>query len=624
MIKQLDSDTINKIAAGEVIHRSSNALKEMLENSLDALSTSISIRIRDGGLGMLQIKDNGSGIYPEDLELLCKRFATSKITSYEDLTHLNTFGFRGEALSSISQVSKVTVSSKRIELGLGYKANYSAGSLVGVPEMCSIDKGTVITVEDMFYNLPNRLKSFRNTQTEAQKCHNITSKYAIHFPENNIQFTNNAGLDFNTANLTSKIDIIQQVFKYSKAKEQLVDLPSRSTDGISYSGIVSNSQFNMRKKHLILFINNRYVKSSELLKHIQGVYSTYSPSTNNFFVYLSLTVPPHLIDVNIHPTKREVKFTYSERVFVDIVSNIEHTFQNTLTFKTYHIKSLKPSNNLMNSAPKTQIRESSDNTRLEWFASDRLIAADKTPEENLSSIQELRQEIEVGELQTVMDDFVYIGAVNKDNVLLQHKTKLYLILAPLIIQQLIYQHVLEKFSTFGVFVIPDSDLDIRELFEHALSCEFSGYNPLAHPSKEQLIQNYCNQILDKQDLLNDYFSISFEDYKLKSLPVILQGLVQPDINNLSQFLLRLACDINWDEEKPCLDGIARLIGWFYSRVPDEWCLEGTPRSYTDHYQNSIFPYLKGRLLCDGREISEGKDFIKLVSTESLYRIFERC
>lgn len=629
MIKQLDSETINKIAAGEVIHRPSNALKEMLENSLDAASTSISIRIREGGLAMIQIKDNGNGIYPQDFELLCKRFATSKISSYQDLTDLHTFGFRGEALSSISQVSKVTVSSKRCELGVGYKANFNLGSLLAAPEMCSIDKGTIITVEDLFYNLPNRLKSFRNTQVEALKCHSVVAKYAIHFHEANIQFMNGAGLDFNTANLRSKIEIIQQVFKYTKAKEQLVDLPSSTLEGITYSGIVSNSQFNMRKKQLILFINNRLVKSSELTKHIQGVYSTYSPTTNNFFVYLSLKVPSNLIDVNIHPTKREVKFIYAERVFIDIVSNIEHTFQHTLTFKTYQIKTLAPNNtsnvsNAIYQTPKSQVRETSDNTKLEWFTADRIVSVERKPEENLSSIQELKQEIEVSELQRVMDDFVYVGAVNKDNILVQHKTQLYLMLAPMLLQQLIYQYILEKFSTFSAFQILNSDLDIRELLDTALNCEYSGYNPIAHPPRDQLITQYTTSILERQDLLTEYFSISFQDFNLITLPVILDGLVQPDINNLSQFLLRLACDINWEEEKPCLDGISRLLAWFYSRVPDEWSIEGPPRSYTDHYKNSIFPYLKGRLLCDAREISEGKDFIKLVSTESLYRIFERC
>jgi DNA mismatch repair protein MLH1 len=628
MIKQLDSETINKIAAGEVIHRPSNALKEMLENSIDASSTSISISIREGGLAMMRIKDNGKGIYPQDFELLCKRFATSKISSYEDLTDLHTFGFRGEALSSISQVSKVTVSSKRCELGMGYKASFNLGSLVAAPEACSIDKGTIITVDDLFYNLQTRLKSFR-TQAEALKCHDVVGKYAIHFNEANIQFMNGAGLDFNTANLRSKIEIIQQVFRYTKAKDQLVDLPSTTLEGITYSGIVSNSQFNMRKKKLILFINNRLVKSSELTKQIQGVYSTYSPTTNNFFVYLSLKVPANLIDVNIHPTKREVKFIYSERVFIDIVSNIEHTFQNTLTFKTYQIKTLAPSNissigNSNYQAPKSQVRETSDNTRLEWFTADRIVPVERKPEENLSSIQELKEEIEVSELQRVMDDFVYVGAVNKDNILVQHKTQLYLMLAPMLLQQLIYQYILEKFSTFSVFQIPNSDLDIRELLDTALRCEFSGYNPIAHPPRDELISRYSTQILERQELLTEYFSISFQDFNLITLPVILDGLVQPDINNLSEFLLRLACDINWGEEKACLDGISRLVAWFYSRVPDEWSMEGPPRGYTEHYKNSIFPYLKGRLLCDAREISEGKDFIKLVSTESLYRIFERC
>jgi DNA mismatch repair protein MLH1 len=180
-IKPLSKDVIDKIAAGEVIQRPVNAIKELLENSLDAGATSVNISVLDGGLKILQINDNGHGIGKEDLEIVCHRHTTSKLTSYEDLRSIGTFGFRGEALASVSQVAHVTIQTKTEDQDMGYEVEYtSKGDMKpNFPRVCARSKGTTITAKDMFYNFPQR----RNSMTgiaEYRRIVDVIQKYALH------------------------------------------------------------------------------------------------------------------------------------------------------------------------------------------------------------------------------------------------------------------------------------------------------------------------------------------------------------------------------------------------------------------------------------------------------------
>ncbi len=195
-ILKLDENVVNRIAAGEVVQRPAAAIKEMVENSLDAGSTSITVTIKGGGLQLLQIQDNGHGISKEDLPIVCQRFTTSKLRTFDDLKKIDTFGFRGEALASITHVAHVTITTKTANSQCSFKAKYSDGELVpfktggkAEPQPCAGIMGTTIVVEDLFYNMPTRKLAFKNVNEQYQRVLDVVCRYSVHYGDKNVSFT---------------------------------------------------------------------------------------------------------------------------------------------------------------------------------------------------------------------------------------------------------------------------------------------------------------------------------------------------------------------------------------------------------------------------------------------------
>ncbi|KAJ2218389.1 DNA mismatch repair protein, partial [Coemansia sp. RSA 518] len=313
-IRKLDEVVVNRIAAGEIINRPSNALKELIENSLDAGATSISITVKDGGMKILQIQDNGHGIRTEDLPIVCERFTTSKLKVYEDLSHIQTYGFRGEALASISHVSHLSIATKQADSDCAYKACYADGKLVPAkpggssdPVPCAGNNGTVITAEDLFYNILSRKAALKNTRDEYNRIFEVASRYAIH--NSGIAFTcRKAGapkVDLNTSVGASTITNIRQIFG-SKIGSSLVEIKDTDADlDIEFSGHVSSAAHEMHKSVFLLFINHRLVDHTPIRRAIEALYSSVLPKASRPFVYLDLRIKPENVDVNVHPTKRE-------------------------------------------------------------------------------------------------------------------------------------------------------------------------------------------------------------------------------------------------------------------------------------------------------------------------------
>ncbi|CEP61494.1 mismatch repair ATPase MLH1 LALA0_S03e04104g [Lachancea lanzarotensis] len=344
IIKALDETVVNKIAAGEIIVGPVNALKEMMENSIDAGASTVDILVRDGGLKVLQVTDNGSGINKNDLPVLCERFTTSKLTAFEDLRSIQTYGFRGEALASISHIARVTVTTKTQDEACAWKVSYAAGKMVGSPKPTAGRDGTVILVEDLFYNVHSRLRSLRSSNEEFAKILDCVGRYAINASHIGFSCKKFGEAQFALAvKATSTTrERIRTVFGRTVA-ENLVELniAENSEIGVSGRGQVSNLNFVSKKSGSpVLFINNRLVTCDPLRRVLYQVYGSYLAKGNKPFIFLSLSIRPDLVDVNVHPTKQEVRFLHDEEIIGLVANQLEDALASEDTSRSFKTTSI--------------------------------------------------------------------------------------------------------------------------------------------------------------------------------------------------------------------------------------------------------------------------------------------
>uniref|UniRef100_K3X930 DNA mismatch repair protein S5 domain-containing protein n=1 Tax=Globisporangium ultimum (strain ATCC 200006 / CBS 805.95 / DAOM BR144) TaxID=431595 RepID=K3X930_GLOUD len=383
-IQRLSTEVVNRIAAGEVVHRPVNALKELLENSLDAGATQITVTVSQGGLKLLQIQDNGKGILRDDLEIVCERFTTSKLKTFDDLRAISSFGFRGEALASISHVAHVTITSKTASQSCAYKAFYRDGKLVAKrpgaspdPTPCAGKNGTQIVVEDLFYNLSTRKQALKNTSEQYQRILDVVQKYAIHYGAKHVGFVckkhREASCDVNTIQVTTQLDALRNIYgskltaellEFNHSKDAAAALSVLDAMTFQVHGFISNANYNLKKSHFILFINHRLVDCPSLKKACEYVYSLYLPKHTHPFLYLSLELPPRNIDVNVHPTKREVHFLHEEEIVDAISQAIEKRLKGSNESRTFSVQPISSIMGFAKPSTASTLTESSGQRRL--------------------------------------------------------------------------------------------------------------------------------------------------------------------------------------------------------------------------------------------------------------------
>ncbi|HOK63277.1 MAG TPA: DNA mismatch repair endonuclease MutL [Soehngenia sp.] len=323
-INLLDDNTIKKIAAGEVIERPSSIVKELVENSIDANSRQIIIETKDGGTTYIRVTDDGIGMEKEDILLAFERHSTSKLKTIEDLYKIVSMGFRGEALSSIVSVSNVEIVSRTKENLVGSKAAFEDGKLKFI-EPIAANVGTTIIVKDVFSNLPVRKKFLKTNATEERYIADIVTKIALGNPRISIKLIRDGKLALNTNGSSEEINVIYQLLGKDIAKG--ISLIEFEDDNFSFKGYFSNNNiYRSNRNYQYLFVNNRYVYDYKLAKVIEEQYSSMLPINKHPVFILYINIDPALIDVNIHPTKQEIKFIEENKIYSIIANQIK---QNT-------------------------------------------------------------------------------------------------------------------------------------------------------------------------------------------------------------------------------------------------------------------------------------------------------
>jgi len=306
-IIKLNKNISSKIAAGEVIENPSAVIKELIENSIDAKSTLITIEIQDAGKSLIRVTDNGEGIETEDVNIAFERHATSKIKSIEDIYSISTLGFRGEALPSIAAVSRLDITTKTVKDEYGTKKTINGGEVVK-EETVGCKKGTTIIVSDLFYNTPARIKFLGNNSTEKRRINELLNCLALSNPNISFKYISDNEIKFVTPGDGNLKNVILSIYGKNTVKSMME--VSSSLDGIEMNGYISNLEFTRGSSSLqIFFINGRYIKSNIIKEAIKTAYKTMIPINRHPICFLNFTIDFKEIDVNIHPSKTEVKFT---------------------------------------------------------------------------------------------------------------------------------------------------------------------------------------------------------------------------------------------------------------------------------------------------------------------------
>ncbi|OZJ05941.1 hypothetical protein BZG36_01261 [Bifiguratus adelaidae] len=690
-IQRLEQSVVNRIAAGEIIQRPANAVKELIENSLDAGSTSIQVLVKEGGLKLLQIQDNGCGIRREDLAIVCERFTTSKLQKFDDLAHISTYGFRGEALASITHVAHVTITTKTASEPCAYRASYSDGKLVPArpgqsaePKPAAGNNGTQITAEDLFYNVPSRRKALKNASEEYNRILDIVSRYAVH--NAGIAFTckkhGSTSSDLNTSSAASTIDLIRTVYGSSVATE-LVHVKERVEKlDLDIEAYVTNGNYHVKKMSMLLFINHRAVESQNIKRNIEQVYSTILPRNTHPFVYISLNLKPEHVDVNVHPTKREVHFLNEDSVISSLCDAIQEAISSMDNSRSFLSQRLLPGagdpsegeqnrvgrqNNAVKIAENKMVRTDSRMRTLDSFveASRSVASKDQSTEDiamqsvdtvgedeptaqaedaymekspvsgrsrvevRLTSVLSLRKEVlrnEHAPLTDLLKNHTFVGCIDNTFALIQHQTRLLMVNFTTLSEELFYQLILLEFCNFGTLVC-DPPVSISDLLSIALDTQFGDTWPENMRSKEDIIDAITTALSEKREMLLEYFSMEIsEDGILKTLPLLLKSYT-PNMAKLPLFMLRLGA-----EEKGCFQTLSRELAIFYSA---EFC-QGNANSAEDapdeeqsayrwQVEHILFPAFKHHLRAQKSLIEEGRAcIVQLANLPDLYRVFERC
>ena len=393
-IRLLPPEVAGKIAAGEVVERPASVVKELIENSIDAGATEVRVEIRDGGRRLIRVADNGCGIPEDQVALAFARHATSKLTDVSDLDHIATLGFRGEALASIAAVSQVTLLSRPREQEVGQHLRVEGGEIVR-QEGRGAPAGTVVTVEHLFRNVPARLKFLRQPQTEAGHIHSIVTNYALAYPDLRFSLAQDDRSVFQSSGSGQLYDVLIALYGLDLA-EQMLEIQnghpdqesSDRTPAVTVSGYTSVPALHRaNRRYITLFVNQRWIQDNSLSHAVAQAYHGMLPVGRHPLAVVLLEVDPGEVDVNVHPTKREVRFRNGRLIFGAVQRAVR---------KTLVAQAPVPS---LSSRPQSWVVPDQIEAAREWQRRQALMGLGRDTDEDDQLAMELRRDD--GELQPV-------------------------------------------------------------------------------------------------------------------------------------------------------------------------------------------------------------------------------
>lgn len=324
-IKVMDESLANLIAAGEVVERPLSVIKELVENSIDAQASKINIELKDSGISQIIVSDNGIGVNKEDIPLMCKRHATSKISNNIDLVNITTLGFRGEALASISAVSKVKITSSIDGLNI-YQYSNLDDSIIKVAG----NQGTSVEVNNLFYNTPVRFKHLSHPNYELSLITNLIKQISLIYPNISFSIINNDKPVYSTVGNNNPLDVLTSMYGSNVSKE-FSHITTNSGDFTIDAYIAHPIITRASKKDIIISVNHRLIKNIKLEQAIIDGYKGYLHTNQYPIIYLNIDLDPSLVDVNIHPTKQQIKISFLNDLN-NTISNMIHNELTTLNF----------------------------------------------------------------------------------------------------------------------------------------------------------------------------------------------------------------------------------------------------------------------------------------------------
>jgi len=478
----------------------------------------IKIICSDGGLKLLQIQDNGHGISKEDLPLVCERFATSKLRTYEDLRSISTFGFRGEALASISHVSLITIVSMTSAQSHAYRAIYLDGKLIppksnqsAEPKPVAGTVGTQITVENLFYNSLARRKALRSPNEEYQKIVDLVTRYAVHNARINFvcKKLGESEASIFTSPIATVIDNIRALYGKSIADELLPLITAEDQSyKFSFKALITHANYNVKRSIFILFINNRLVESSPIRKAIDNVYSNYLPRGTHPFVYISLQCAPENVDVNVHPTKAEVHLLNEASIIDSLQSAIHSGLLASNTSRIFYVQrpltlqmtsqdgqslelesmtTTRPSTSLSSKQASLPYKMSRNDPKAQTicrflssgslFERNTKVDTSRISQNRPASIEKILELIEQSNhrgLEELLQNSSFVGSVNSSFCILQQGTKMYLVDYRKMSKEMFFQKILRCFSTFSEIYL-DPPPSLFSLLELGISPSFIGF-----------------------------------------------------------------------------------------------------------------------------------------------------